>query len=154
MGLSVSHDAFKGLYGSYIQWKTRLAELAGYIVLRFPTVEEQHKSPFNGQLKYDPRLDYPVIFIDWGHITQANLHGYWDETPADPLMVLIAHADESGFIYERELRAVRERLLEMIPIIEEKDPELFAWHGVLARTHKFILGIDRALAAGEPLEFS
>lgn len=82
MGLDTTHDCWHGAYSAFSRWRDKLAEVAGYEIAKAET---------------DMGLRETVL-IDWGHVTQANLDGDWDSTPADPLLILIAHSDcECGY---------------------------------------------------------
>ena len=95
---------------------------------------------------------YPVTFIDWGHITPANLNGKWEKMPEDPLLILIAHRDDGGKIYPEHAAALADRLEELLPELGDEDG---GGHIGLYRdkTEKFIRGCRKAAKAGKKLKF-
>ena len=98
MGLHVSHGTWEGAYSAFTRWRNRLAEVAGYWVC---------KIDYDNDGKcYDPE----VPIIDWGHVTRDQLLGEWAETPDDPLIVLIAHADDDGVIHPEQAGPLADRL--------------------------------------------
>ena len=136
MGLYVSHDCWDGAYSAFTYWRNKVAETAGYMVAKV------------GDLG-----GVPSVLVDWGHVTQAQLMGEWDETPADPLLVLIAHSDCDGVIHPAQAAPLADRLDELRPLLpdEEVPGHVRHWHGA---TQRFIDGLRRAVAAGEDVEFS
>lgn len=44
-------------------------------------------------------------------LLEPALHGYWPETPTDPLAVLLLHADNEGRIMHEQCGPLRQRLL-------------------------------------------
>jgi hypothetical protein len=138
MGLDCSHDVWHGAYSAFTRWRHALAEAAGYAVW---------------DVRYEDGIHRPTVMIDWGHITPDNLMGKWDATPADPLLVLIAHSDCEGSIYAREAAALADRLEELLPWVASQPDDAGHIGNWAAKTQKFIDGLLRAAAAGEPVGF-
>ena len=90
MGLDTSHDAWHGSYGSFGIWRNQLAAVAGYKIIKV--------DGFNS------------VDIDWSNFKPKNLAGEWDETPSDPLLVLIVHSDCDGSIYPAQAKPLITRM--------------------------------------------
>jgi hypothetical protein len=136
MGLDTSHDCWHGAYSAFSRWRNKIAEVAGYMV---------------AEINYGG-VARETVMIDWGHITAANLAGYWDKTPDDPLLVLIAHSDCDGKIYPEQAGPLADRLQSLLPKLpDEKDPgHIGYWK---QKTEQFIRGLRNAVAENEPVEF-
>lgn len=137
MGLDVSHDCWHGAYGAFSRWRDMLAKVAGYEIAKMET---------------DMGLRETVL-IDWGHVTQANLEGDWDETPADPLLIVIAHSDCDGWIRVRDLVPLADRLTELLPLLPEGEApgHVRNWRD---KTQAFIDGLRLAAERSEDVEFA
>lgn len=134
MGLYASHGCWSGAYGAFTRWRNELAEVAGYWIHQMP----------NG---------HTTAVIDWGHVTAEQLHGEWAETPADPLLVLIAHSDCEGVIHPAQAGPLADRLEELIPLLplDRAGGHVGDWRET---TQQFADGLRRAAAAGEDVEFA
>jgi hypothetical protein len=134
MGLELIHECWNGDYSAFGRWRDGLAQAAGYSIARI-----------RGQY-----LD--TVMIDWGHITPANLAGDWDTTPADPLLILIAHYDTEGYIRVRDAIALADRLDELLPLLPEGSGpgHVGNWRDT---TRWFSSGLRAAFDAGEDVEF-
>ena len=95
MGLDTTHGCWEGGYIGFNVWRNILTELAGYWVVWSPAFDDENQDATMDSRLYD---HYPLVFIDWGHITDENLMGEWERMPSDPLIVLIAHHDTDGVI--------------------------------------------------------
>ncbi len=137
MGLDTTHDAWHGAYSAFSRWRDTLAKAAGYWV---------------APIKFDDGITRDTIIIDWGHVTPANNMGEWDETPADPLVVLITHSDCEGAIHPEQAGPLADRLEELLPALEGKDGGGHIGNYV-DKTQTFIDGLRAAVEAGEPVEF-
>lgn len=136
MGLDTSHDAWNGAYGAFSRWREAVAKAAGYAVAR---------------LEGDP---HETILIDWGHVADKNYQGEWDEPPADPLMVLIAHSDCDGVIHPVHAGPLADRLEALLPdLSSDGEGHLTRYGGYQGATERFIKGLRAAAAAREDLEF-
>ena len=136
MGLDTSHGCWHGAYGAFTRWRNKLAEVAGY-----------HIAP----IKYRDGFEMDTILVDWGHL-QDRLHGDWPETPADPLLVLIAHSDCDGVIHPEQAGPLANRLEELLPKLPNEDApgHIGSWR---EKTLKFIDGLRAAASAGEDVDF-
>jgi hypothetical protein len=137
MGLDTSHDCWSGAYSAFNRWRNKVAEVAGYEIAKIPT--EIGASD--------------TVLIDWGHVTPRQLDGDWDETPADPLLVLIAHSDCDGRIRARDAGPLAERLAELLPLMPDEEAPGHVRHWRTA-TQRFINGLRDAHRAGEDVEFA
>lgn len=150
MGLDTTHDAWHGAYGAFSRWRDAMAEAAGYEIGWLATGElfEDGRPPVG---KWVPTR--PTVLIDWGHIARKNYDGEWDETPADPLILLIAHSDCDGYLEPEHCALLADRLTELLPAIAEDAEGRGHIGNVRAKTQQFIDGCRAAAAAGERLEF-
>jgi hypothetical protein len=142
MGLDTSHDCWHGPYSAFNRWRDKLAEAAGYTF---------HASDSGGGILVD---------IDWGNIEATighDLNGEWQAIPvrpdgtSDPLMILLAHSDCDGGLQVRFLAATADRLEDLLPAIDGIDEREGYYR---EKTERFIAGLRKAAAAGEPVIFS
>lgn len=151
MGLDTTHDCWHGAYSAFTRWRNKLAEAAGYYV------EPGHVASYSKPEIPDEFIG-PTVALDWGHVTETNLEGKWEAIPhnihgeADPLLILLAHRDESGWIFTRDCGPLADRLEELLPqlSIELNQGHIGDWR---EKTRKFIDGLRAADAAGEDVEF-
>lgn len=131
MGLDVSHDCWHGAYSAFSRWRDQLARAAGYEIAKVDT------GSFMGL--------QDTVLIDWGHIVDENYLGEWHQTPADPLIVLIAHSAQAG--------PLADRLAELLPLMPEGEApgHVRHWRNT---TQQFIDGLRAAVEAGEDVEFA
>lgn len=142
MGLDTSHDAWHGSYGAFTRWRNAVAVAAGYEVMEGGVIRHS-----------DGRSDllHDTVLIDWGHVQDKNYSGDWDEPPADPLIVLIAHSDCDGVIHPEHAGPLADRLAELLPLMaEDQSGHIWSYRGV---TEQFIKGLREAVAAGEDVDF-
>lgn len=138
MGLDTTHEAWHGAYSAFTRWRNQVARTAGYEVAK---------------VTYDGTgYGSDTVLIDWGHITQTQIDGEWDATPADPLLVLIAHSDCDGVIHPAQAGPLADRLEELLPLLPEGDGggHIGDWRD---KTRRFIDGLRLAVKHGEDLEF-
>jgi hypothetical protein len=138
MGLDTSHNCWHGAYGSFSRWRDELARVAGY---EFRQLESEFK-PF-------PDVDWDKYHAD---LINGPLMGRWDETPEDPLLVLIVHSDCDGWIYHAQTKALADRLTELLPLLSDANAggHIGHWH---EKTQQFIDGLLLAHELGEDVEF-
>jgi hypothetical protein len=138
MGLDTTHEAWHGAYSAFTRWRDQLATVAGYESAYLAATADGYGRN--------------TILIDWGHITQAQVDGEWEATPADPLLVLIVHSDCDGVIHPAQAGPLADRLEELLPLLPEGDApgHVRNWRD---KTRLFIDGLRLAVANGEDLEF-
>lgn len=162
MGLDTSHDCWHGAYSAFSTFRNELAKAAGYQLAEYED---------NGY-----RFISPVVERD--NVTAANYQGEWEETPSDPLLVLILHSDCDGVIKPAQGVPLANRLEELLPAIaaladEQRVSDGFsmtknadgsittarhpghinARGGMVKCTEKFIAGLRAAAEAGEDVDF-
>lgn len=135
MGLDTTHDAWHGPYSAFSRWREALAVAAGYEVVAHPVA---------------PGLR--MILVDWGHL-QHRLQGDWDETPADPLLVLIAHSDCEGEIRPAQAGPLADRIEALAPLVPDEDHGSWDPGWMRERARRFVAGLRRAATAGEAVRF-
>lgn len=135
MGLDTTHDCWHGAYSAFARWRCEAASAAGYMI---------------GNLEYKGIIT-PTVLVDWGHL-QDVLHGDWEQDPEDPLMVLIAHADDDGVIRHRHCKPLADRLTGLLDKIPEGDAggHIGNWR---EKTQVFINGLLDAHSNDEDVEF-
>ena len=137
MGLDTSHDCWHGAYSAFGLWRKTIAKAAGYAVWGVKT-----------EYGFDA-----TVMIDWGHITPANLMGEWNNTPSDPLIVLIAHSDCEGVIHPTQAILLADRLSDLLPLLPSGEvPGHIGDYKT--KTQKFIDGLRLAVEKGEDVRFS
>lgn len=136
MGLDTTHDCWHGAYSAFNRWRNKLAEVAGYSFAKE---------------KDDWGIEWDIICVDWGHL-QDKLFGDWDETPGDPLLVLIAHSDCGGKIKPKQAKALANRLRELLPLLPDGDGggHIGDWKGT---TQRFVDGLDLAVGQRQYVRF-
>lgn len=137
MGLDTTHEAWHGAYSAFTRWRNQVAMAAGYDV---------------AEVKYEDHYMSNLVLIDWGHISPEQIQGEWETTPADPLMVLIAHSDCDGVIHPAQAGPLADRLEELLPLLPEGDApgHVRNWRD---KTRAFIDGLRLAVANDEDLGF-
>lgn len=140
MGLDTSHNCWHGAYSAFSRWREQIAQVAGYKMMD-PTPEEQAQG-----------FHRPYPMIEWSGISDANLQGEWTRTPADPLVVLIAHSDCDGVIHPAQAGPLADRLAELLPLLPDGDGggHIGDWR---TKTQAFIDGLRSAAQAGEDVDF-
>lgn len=132
MGLDVSHDCWSGPYSSFNRWRNNVARAAGYQFKDY----DGHSAPV----------------IDWDSITENELLGKWKDTPADPLVVLIAHYDCDGAIYPKQANALADRMESLVPLlVKENSVNLFQSDAEI--TQKFVDGLRLAVKRRQTVQF-
>lgn len=76
--------------------------------------------------------------------------GEWDTDPDDMLLVLLVHSDADGLITPDHAGRLADRLEGLLVNIE---PNAFRQLCMRTCTEKFIAGLRRAAAAGDPVRF-
>lgn len=137
MGLDTTHNCWHGGYTAFNTWRHQVARVAGYEV-------ETRRQPSTFGTGIEFEFETPVL--DWDTYTEANLLGEWQDTPSDPLLVLLVHSDADGWIYPVQAGPLADRLEELLPQIPEHED-------VRADTVQFIKGLRQAAEAGEPVGF-
>ena len=145
MGLEVSHDARTGSYGAFSAWRAALAGTAGYEV----TADRDE----NGRISLAELTDARYGVADW-QITPERLDGEWNgEQPADPLLVLLLHADHTGYIHTGQALPLAERLEQLRPKLAGFTGDAGDEMNLELATRQFAEALRRAGEHGESLVF-
>ena len=171
MGIAIGYGGFgeergdrggliwRTAYGAFSRWRESVAEAAGYqvVMVKCRPGEMDYETPASyyapGADRRYHGLHWPLILIDWGHITEANLNGVWDEMPADPLRLIIAHHDHAGALPAEYLAPLADRLEELLPDLDNARWGHPPANSIAEYTEMFICGLRAAAAAGQPLWF-
>jgi hypothetical protein len=140
MGLDTSHDCFHGAYSAFTRWRNEVAKAAGYWVVpvKWPDMGYETES----------------VLLEWHRYEDRNFKGEWDDMPADPLILLIVHSDADGEIKPEHCVPLADRLEGLLPKLDgEGAGHIAARGGFRGVTEKFIAGLRKAAAAGEPVYF-
>ncbi len=167
MGLDVSHDCWSGSYVAFHRWRCRIAGLAGFPPLEimqdfWPMIaNEERYLPLTGSLgaggvrswardqlvlEYFRRGLLPLKWEDLGdHVGDARL------------VPLLRHSDCDGEIPPEQCGPIADALEALLPRLDpspEPDrPQRADYDGSRAATQRFIAGLRKAAAAGEPVRF-
>ncbi len=98
MGLDTSHNCWHGAYSAFNRWRNKIAEVAGYEIVRYDGI--------------------PAPKLDWDNISLENVNGKWGKLPSDPLIILFVHSDCGGYIQWRCTKPLAGRLTELLPLLE------------------------------------
>lgn len=141
MGLDTTHDCWHGPYSAFSRWCEALARAAGYAVWPVDSMELH-------------ALKRTVVMIDWGHIGgEAHLEGDWDETPSDPLLVLIVHRDNGGHINPAQAGPLADRIEQLAALLPPEQHGSWDPDWMKVKAAKFVAGLRKAAAAGETVRF-
>jgi hypothetical protein len=142
MGLDTTHDCWHGPYSAFSRWREALAVAAGYAVWLVCEDEKPHA------------YRRPVVMLDWGHLgTAAHLAGDWEETPGDPLLVLIVHSDCDGEIRPAQALPLADRIEELSASLPPEEHGAWPPDWMHSKSEKFVAGLRKAAAQGEPVRF-
>lgn len=125
MGLYVSHGCWTDSYSNFHKWRCALAEAAGM-------------SPLEKMEGFVDDKNSLRHFV-WPEEVS------WDEYRKDPLTLLLDHSDCDGQIAHKDLQSLLDRLMELMPKLKDEYAN---------RTWLFIVGLSKAGAAGQDVEFS
>ena len=92
MGLLIDYDIFDGSYARFNIFRTKLQAILG--------ITDESLLPY---------------------LTPEHLVGVWRIAPAEPLHVLLAHADDKGRIYREHLLPVAKRLESLMEQLKSDD---------------------------------
>ena len=139
MGLSTTHDAFRGAYSAFNRFRKKVADAIGGSF-----------APHD-----NPELD-PKYWYWWAGEGEKNPFGYSKETHPG-LYEFFMHEDCEGEISPEKCILVADELEALLPNIARIDDggggHIEYAGGYVAVTKRFIAGCRRAAAAGEPLIF-
>lgn len=76
---------------------------------------------------------------------KRNAYGYWDEIPIDPILILMIHHDDQGYIFPREAKELKERIKGLMHEIDT---------GWKAHTKQFLKALSMCIKTGERIEFT
>lgn len=153
MGLDCSHNAWHGAYSAFMQWRRKIAEVAGLppldlmegfydkldsfdVCCGFPTLHCGHPADTRQQIKnIDERL--PIK---------------WECLKPSPLHELLYHSDCDGEISSENCAAIADALEDLIPLFPDEDHpgHIGNWKN---KTQKFVDGLRLAAQSGEALRF-
>jgi len=134
MGLDCSHDAFSGGYARFNHMRYKILSAAvGRTIIPFEPKSDKFLAGLFGEC----------------NVTYENLGGEWKTVPEEPLMILIAHADNEGFITPEHCILLHNRILELMPEIEKIVDDSYQ----LGLIQAFAAGCLLAHSEGERLEF-
>ena len=156
MGLDCSHKAWHGSYSAFMNWRIKLAEVAG-----LPPLELM--DGFYNSLDSD---SVPTLY----HGTNIRKPAYgaesrpflsnlddrlpisWDCLKPSPLYELLYHSDCDGEIAFHHCESIADALESLIPLLPDEyvGGNIGNWR---EKTQKFVDGLRTAALAGEPLRF-
>lgn len=150
MGLWMSHDCWEGSYGGFREFRELVGRAAGlpYRVITTPGAYDYGKF---------------TVDIDWDLYENENLEGRWRKVAPvwqrkddlyghphqDDVLYLIVHSDCDGQLRNGYLPKLKSRLEELKPRYDE----IAVGTSDEKSLHRFIDGLERAIEAGEHVEF-
>jgi len=126
MGLSTSHDCYRGGYGGFKHLRLELAKAAGYDTEIHPSAGEIPK-------------------LDWKTYPDSAEFGEWDELPDDILIVLLVHSDCEGKLPHSLCKPLAERLKELSPLL---DSDFYR-----EQAEAFVVGLELADSLKQDVRF-
>ena len=145
MGLDCSHDAWRGAYSAFMNWRTKLAEVAGLPPLEFMdgffTPQTLYFGELGASIWADKKARLDAAFpIRWECLKPAAIHE------------LLNHSDCDGEIPADHCSAIADELEDLIPLLPDGDAggHIGNWRD---KTAKFVAGLRAASNANEPLLF-
>lgn len=127
MGLDTTHDCWHGPYSAFNRWRAEL-----HVAI------QRHRGTKD-----------PLGLNGWEALFRAPPEAWPYKDPADPLDVLMSHSDCDGEIPAEMCGPMADALEALLPMW----PERGFYDGARPATLRFIAGLRRAAAAGEPVEF-
>ena len=151
MGLDISHNTWHGSYSSFMRWRTKISDLAG-----FPPLElmegfySDNYSPFT-------LLDYRYPNGDELDMSglrriKQRLPIRWNLFGNHPLVELLTHSDCDGYINYSKCNKIADELEKLLPLLEiENDAggHIGNWK---EKTEIFISGLRLAAKNKEKLK--
>jgi hypothetical protein len=101
-------------YSTFNDWRDYLYAISGY-----PDVES-----------------FPIM--------RRNGYGYWKDIPSDPMVILMLHHDDAGYIFPKEARLLRDRIKLLKPEVCKE------W---VRHTNMFLKALSTAIKRDERIEF-
>lgn len=152
MSLRVTHGCFQGSYSTFAEWRNTIATVCGYNL--------QEVGMFIG----GSLVTTMAPALNWNRLPKETEYGEWRKTPADPLIVLLAHSDCEGVIHPEQGIALANRLEQIIDRLPEQyiqEPTGEFWFDLnpirgtnyKGITRIFIDGLRLAASGGEDVEF-
>ena len=144
MGLDCTHDAWHGAYSAFMQWRAKLAEVAGLPPLELMDGFFNDSSLYFGQLE--------SLWADKKKRLEELLPIRWECLKPSPLHELLNHSDCDGEISADRCGLIADELEELIPLLPEDSGggHIGNWR---EKTAQFVAGLRAASKAGEPLKF-
>jgi hypothetical protein len=148
MGLVCSQNAWKGSYGSFMEWRKYIAEIAG-----LPPLELMDGFYYDLNGSMCPTLYYgmdtrkPTGFDNKPYLSDIDrrLPISWDCLKPNPLYELLYHCDFSGTIEVERCVPIAESLEILLPLIKVDY--------YMDKTVNFIMGLRKCHDLNEPLKF-
>ena len=138
MGLEMSHGCYLGPYSAFNHLRSEIALAAGYDVKAVREV-------IHDQVVYRGRYELDAESLPPGHEL-----GEWNELPKDPLLILLAHSDSTGFIKAEHCAALADALKPLVAKLVGKVDDRNTDAGAV---RSMIDGLREAAGAGEDVEF-
>lgn len=154
MGLDISHDAWRGSYGSFMRWRTEIARVAGLPPL---DLMDGFYGSMGGNSSGLPTFYLGTkpdeLAVRSFQRLDQSLPIKWDCLKPNPLHELLHHSDCEGEIPAESCGPIADELEKLMPRLPSVDDpgHIGNWRDT---TKAFIDGCRAAHAANEPLVFS
>jgi len=133
MGLDTTHDCWHGPYSSFMKWREKICEIAGY-----------------GNI--NDREGFYTKF-DW-HRGGTKKAVPWPSYESDALIILLHHSDCDDDISHTDCEAIADRLEECLPSVRRADHGNIIYPNYFEnKTKEFIKGLRNASAMKENVIF-
>lgn len=163
MGLSTSHDCWQGAYSAFHRFRQALAKAAG--LPRLDMMEGFWSAPndeslsggywFGHGLKIIRASREPAAALAAEKIAEvfAELPIKWEWMHPRPLIAFLHHSDCEGEIPAADCAALADDMETLLPELEKLPEGGGHLVNVADAARRFIAGLRRAAAAGEPVGF-
>jgi len=146
MGLDTTHNCWHGAYSAFMEWRIKIAHLAGFPPLELMEGfwEGSHLQEVFGMTNFC-RGSFERLM--------ERLPIKWDNYEENPLTILLRHSDCEGIIcYDDAPYIAREleKLLLQMKTIPDQNGHIGNWH---QKTSQFIKGLRLASTMKENIEF-
>lgn len=155
MGLDISHDTWHGAYSSFMRWREKIAEIAG-----FPPLELME-----GFYSNSPHSTNMFTLLDYAYpkgneLEMSGIRRLRDKLPikwtlfeSNPLTELLYHSDCDGEIEWQNCGPIADELEKLLPELSKLDNgggHIGEWK---TKTEQFITGLRLAHSKQETLLF-
>ncbi len=146
MGLDTTHNCWHGAYSAFMQWRKKIAQLAG-----FPPLELMQGFYENSHLQECLKLTrlFKPTFLD----LDSQLPIKWDAYREHYSSLLLDHSDCEGYIAWKDCKNIANSLEDLLPDMKnlpDQNGHIGNWE---IKTKTFIDGLRLAFSKKENVRF-